>query len=213
MDGCTCAYTPNKLGLREWVSGLQINKPACCAKSQLDAVFASGVQAPLKLPIGGFLSSLLSHRDMSHYSYVLAWWNAGLLWQNSAWIRKPACQKSLISYSVGVFVCVGSLNRMNVNYPFDFTSGSQSVWGEVSHCASLPFVMKHLSCSQKTFFPYMASISRSSLLQKQFLTTSRIWIHNDNGSVNRPMKAGTHQPMLNRYWSITKCMYQLLLRA
>lgn len=97
MDGCTCAYTPNKLGLREWVSGLQINKPACCANSQLDAVFASGVQAPLKLPIGGFLSSLLSHSDMSHYSYVLAWWNAGLLWQNSAWIRKPACQKSLIS--------------------------------------------------------------------------------------------------------------------
>lgn len=125
-DGCTCAYTPNKLGQRGWISGLQLNKPACCAKSQLDTVFASEVQAPLKLLIGGFLSSLLSHSDMSHYSYALAWWNAGLLWQNQ---RESAslCAKNLSSlYSVGMFVCVGSQSCMNVNDPFDCTRDSLS---------------------------------------------------------------------------------------
>lgn len=162
--------------------------------------FSGEVQAPLKLLIGGFLSTPLSHSDMSHYSYVLAWWNAGLLWQNQ---RESASlhAKNLSSlYSFGVFVCVGSLNRMNVNDLFDFTWDSQSVWAELSNHVSSPFLKKHMSCSQGTFFIYCIYFKKFTHA-KQSPTTSRIWIHNDNGSVNRLMKAGMHQPFLNQYCS------------
>lgn len=77
MDGCTCAYTQNKHGQRDWKSGLPVNKAVCCAEHSWTLFPLPKYRSPpttvwrCVVFTAPLFSSLLSQSDTAHYSMVI----------------------------------------------------------------------------------------------------------------------------------------------